>query len=240
MCSSTWLISEAGIGFFSLYRIEESIEPNYRPTAVVYCKVRRNNGMEPACDFCREERAVVYCKSDSARLCLSCDGCVHSANLLSCRHVRSLLCEKCNSQSAVVRCLDEKLSLCQDCDGNGNGCSSLGHWREALNSYTDCPSLAEFRRIWSSVLGASSPAVFDVDWPVGASTANDNCFTNCLNQIDQGGSFELAGTKLNELVSCPKLKPCMISSSLVSPNANYIPYCKDGEPVFSEEPNMPK
>ncbi|KAL1062330.1 hypothetical protein V6Z11_D13G072400 [Gossypium hirsutum] len=196
--------------------------------------------MEPVCDFCRGERAVVYCKSDSARLCLSCDGCVHSANLLSCRHVRSLLCEKCNSQSAVVRCLDEKLSLCQDCDGNGNGCSSLGHWREALNSYTDCPSLAEFRRIWSSVLGASSPAVFDVDWPVGASTANDNCFTNCLNQIDQGGSFELAGTKLNELGSCPKLKPCMISSSLISPNANYIPYCKDGEPVFSEEPNMPK
>ncbi|TYI45944.1 hypothetical protein E1A91_D13G072600v1 [Gossypium mustelinum] len=245
MCSSTWLISEAGIGFFSLYRvvfvrIEESIEPNYRPTAVVYCKVRRNNGMEPVCDFCRGERAVVYCKSDSSRLCLSCDGCVHSANLLSCRHVRSLLCEKCNSQSAVVRCLDEKLSLCQDCDGNGNGCSSLGHWREALNSYTDCPSLAEFRRIWSSVLGASSPAVFDIDWPVGASTANDNCFTNCLNQIDQGGSFELAGTKLNELGSCPKLKPCMISSSLISPNANYIPYCKDGEPVFSEEPNMPK
>ncbi|KAK8698662.1 hypothetical protein V6N13_114773 [Hibiscus sabdariffa] len=193
--------------------------------------------MEPLCDFCRGERAVVYCKSDSARLCLSCDGCVHSANLLSRRHARSLLCEKCNSQSAVVRCLDQKLSLCQDCDRNGpngNGCSSLGHCREALNSYTDCPSLAEFRRIWSSVLSVSSPAVFDVDPPLGASPAN-----NCLNQTEQGGSFELAGTKLNELDSCSKMKPCMELTSLISPDANYVPYRRDGEPLLSGEPSMP-
>ncbi|GMI88439.1 B-box domain protein 10, Constans like 12 [Hibiscus trionum] len=191
--------------------------------------------MEPICDFCRGERAVVYCKSDSARLCLSCDGCVHSANLLSRRHARSLLCEKCNSQSAVVRCLDEKLSLCQDCDKNGDCCSSLGHCREALNSYTDCPSLAEFRRIWSSVLGASSPAVVDV----GALPANDNCLANCLNQTEQEGSFELAGTKLNELDSCSKMKPCVELSSLMSPDANYVPYRGDGEPLFSGEPSMP-
>ncbi|KAK8568454.1 hypothetical protein V6N12_007005 [Hibiscus sabdariffa] len=190
--------------------------------------------MEPLCDFCRGERAVVYCKSDSARLCLSCDGCVHSANLLSRRHARSLLCEKCNYQSAVVRCLDEKLSLCQDCDRNGNGCSSLGHCREALNSYTDCPSLAEFRRIWSSVLGVSSPAVVDVDQLLGASPAN-----NCLNQTEQGGSFELAGTKLKELDSCSKMKPCMELTSLISPDANYVPYCRDGEPLLSGELSMP-
>ncbi|KAE8698481.1 zinc finger protein CONSTANS-LIKE 12-like isoform X3 [Hibiscus syriacus] len=195
--------------------------------------------MEPICDFCRGERAVVYCKSDSARLCLSCDGCVHSANLLSRRHARSLLCEICNSQSAVVRCLDEKLSLCQDCDRNGIGCSSLGHCREALNSYTDCPSLAEFRIIWSSVLRTSSPAVVDVDGPLGASPANENCFADCLNQTEQGGSFELAGTSLNELDSCSEMKPSMELTSLISPNANYVPYYRDGEHLFSGEPSMP-
>ncbi|XVF44529.1 hypothetical protein PTKIN_Ptkin02bG0131200 [Pterospermum kingtungense] len=159
--------------------------------------------MEPLCDFCRRVRAVVYCKSDSAQLCLRCDGCVHSANLLSRRHARSLLCEKCNSQSALVRCLDEKLSLCQDCDWNGNGCSTLGHRREALNCYTGCPSLAEFRRIWSSVLDASSPGTCDAD-------------------------------------PCPKLKPWMEPSFLTSStNENYMPYCRDQEPHFSEELNMP-
>ncbi|XVF01819.1 hypothetical protein REPUB_Repub04eG0122500 [Reevesia pubescens] len=196
--------------------------------------------MEPLCDFCRGVRAVVYCKSDSARLCFFCDECVHSANLLSLRHARSLLCEKCNSQSAVVRCLDEKLSLCQDCDWNGNGCSSLGHSRETLNCYTGCPSLAEFRRIWSSVLDASSPAGFDVGLPVGALPDNDNCFANCLNQREQGGTFRLAATKLNELDACPKLNPWMEPSSMVSANANYLPYCRDQEPLFTEESSLPK
>ncbi|KAE8677902.1 putative zinc finger protein CONSTANS-LIKE 11 [Hibiscus syriacus] len=189
--------------------------------------------MEPICDFCRGERAVVYCESDSARLCLSCDGSVHSANLLSRRHGRSLLCEKCNSQSAVVRCLNEKLSLCQDCDRNGDCCSSLGHCREALNSYTDCPSLDEFRRIWSSVLGtSSSPAAVDVDWPLGASLANENCFANCLNQTEQRGSFEMAGTSLNELDSCSEMKASMKLTSLISSNANYVPNCRDENHFF--------
>ncbi|XWS68514.1 hypothetical protein CRYUN_Cryun04dG0096900 [Craigia yunnanensis] len=196
--------------------------------------------MESLCDFCRGVRAVVYCKSDSARLCLSCDGCVHSANLLSRRHARSLLCEKCNSQSAVVRCLDEKLSLCQDCDSNGNGCSSLGPRREALNCYIGCPSLAEFRRIWSSVLDASFPGSCDAGLSVGALPANDNCVINCLNQREQGGSFGLAGSKLNELDPCPKLKLWMEPSSLISTNANNTPYCRDQEPLFLEELNMPK
>ncbi|XVF66958.1 hypothetical protein PTKIN_Ptkin10aG0081800 [Pterospermum kingtungense] len=196
--------------------------------------------MEPLCEFCRGVRAVVYCKSDSARLCLSCDGCVHSANLLSRRHARSLLCEKCNSQSAVVRCLDEKLSICQNCDWNGNGCSSLGHRREALNCYTGCPSLDEFRRIWSSVLDAASPAGFDAAVPVGALPDNDNCFADCLNQSEQRGSFGLAGTKLNELDPCPKFKPWMEPSSLISTNAGYNPNCGDPEPFFSVESNMPR
>ncbi|KAL4278106.1 hypothetical protein GQ457_03G005840 [Hibiscus cannabinus] len=189
--------------------------------------------MEPLCDYCRGVRAVVYCKADSARLCLRCDGCVHSANLLSCRHARSLLCEKCNSQPAVVRCLDEKLSLCQDCDWNCNGCSSMGHRREPLNCYTGCPSLAEFRRIWSSVLDAGVSIG-------GALPDNDDCFTNCSNQREQGESLALAGTKLDELKSTPKLKPWIEPSCLISTNANCLPCPRDQEPLFSEASNMPK
>ncbi|KAG8364613.1 hypothetical protein BUALT_Bualt18G0015700 [Buddleja alternifolia] len=70
----------------------------------------------PICGHCGAARALVYCKSDAARLCLRCDASVHSANALSCRHPRSLLCDKCYSQAAVMRCLDDKLSLCQACD----------------------------------------------------------------------------------------------------------------------------
>ncbi|KAE8670103.1 zinc finger protein CONSTANS-LIKE 12-like isoform X3 [Hibiscus syriacus] len=189
--------------------------------------------MEAICDFCRGVRAVVYCKSDSARLCLRCDGCVHSANLLSRRHARSLLCEKCNSQSGVVRCLDEKLSPCQDCDWNCNGCTGLGHRREPLNFYTGCPSLAEFRQIWSSVLDAGVAVG-------GALSGNDDCLANCSNQREQGASFGLDGTKLNELKSSPKLKPWTEPSCLISTIANCIPYCGDQEPLFSKASNMLK
>ncbi|KAL8045414.1 hypothetical protein ABFX02_08G112600 [Erythranthe guttata] len=43
------------------------------------------------CEFCRVMRAVVYCPSDRARLCLQCDGVIHLANSLSVKHFRSPL-----------------------------------------------------------------------------------------------------------------------------------------------------
>lgn len=49
------------------------------------------------CDCRGEQRLFVYCRSDAACLCLSCDRNVHSANALSRRHSRTLVCERCNS-----------------------------------------------------------------------------------------------------------------------------------------------
>ncbi|MFS7897196.1 putative transcription factor interactor and regulator Znf-B family [Helianthus anomalus] len=36
---------------------------------------------------------MVYCKSDEAYLCLSCDQNIHSANALSKCHSRTLVCD---------------------------------------------------------------------------------------------------------------------------------------------------
>ncbi|GKV11501.1 hypothetical protein SLEP1_g22758 [Rubroshorea leprosula] len=143
--------------------------------------------MEPMCDFCGGVKAVVYCKSDLARLCFNCDVCVHSANLLSRRHARSLLCDKCNAQPAMVRCMDEKLSLCQGCDWNGNGCLSLGHRRQTLNCFTGCPSTAEFARILSSALETSLMDSFDAGWPSNTLPVNENCIVS--EQRESKGSF---------------------------------------------------
>uniref|UniRef100_A0A0D6QR80 CCT domain-containing protein n=1 Tax=Araucaria cunninghamii TaxID=56994 RepID=A0A0D6QR80_ARACU len=106
--------------------------------------------MDHLCDFCGELRPTVYCKSDQARLCLSCDRHVHSANALSSRHFRQLLCDRCNFQQATVRCPAESLSLCQNCNWNINGSSQEAseHKRRAINSYTGCPSAAELSKIW--------------------------------------------------------------------------------------------
>lgn len=120
--------------------------------------------MGALCDFCREQRPTVYCQSDAASLCLSCDRSVHSANTLSRRHTRTLLCDRCASQPAEVRCLEENTSLCQNCDRNGHGATSLaaGHSRQIINCYTGCPSSEELSKIWS----------FDMDIPTAAVEPN--------------------------------------------------------------------
>ncbi|CAJ1956366.1 unnamed protein product [Sphenostylis stenocarpa] len=168
----------------------------------------------------------------SARLCLNCDGCVHSANALSRRHSRSLLCDKCNSQSAMIRCMDHKLSLCQGCDWSPNDCSALGHRRRTLNGYNGCPSLAEFSRIWSFV--------FDVNSSHGGwesiGTLPKGETSPCLEQPDHnGGSFGLVSDKLNEI------EPWMGQSHIIPSNPNYnTPYSKEEAFFLPRDSNQPK
>lgn len=107
--------------------------------------------MDESCEFCCQQRSVVYCGSDAAFLCLSCDRNIHSANALSKRHSRTLVCDQCHREPAVVRCLEEEVSLCQNCKCSGHTVppSSLDHKRQAIDCYSGCPSAAEFSRIWS-------------------------------------------------------------------------------------------
>ncbi|KAJ3694747.1 hypothetical protein LUZ60_000124 [Juncus effusus] len=108
--------------------------------------------MVRSCDFCGEQNAMVYCRSDSASLCLSCDRNVHSANALSKRHTRTLLCDRCSSQPATIRCIEENSSLCQNCDWTTHHTDGhAGHTKQAINCYSGCPSSAELARIWSFV-----------------------------------------------------------------------------------------
>lgn len=107
------------------------------------------------CDFCGEQRSMVYCRSDAACLCLSCDRNVHSANALSKRHSRNLICERCNAQPASVRCSDERVSLCQNCDWSGHNGATSHHKRQTINCYSGCPSSEELASIWSFCLDLS-------------------------------------------------------------------------------------
>ncbi|XP_061350611.1 zinc finger protein CONSTANS-LIKE 12-like [Gastrolobium bilobum] len=193
--------------------------------------------MEPLCEFCGVVRAVVYCKADSARLCLDCDACVHAANALSRRHSRSLLCDKCNSLPAIVHCMDDKLSLCQGCDWDQNGCSMQGHRRQALNCYTGCPSFTEFPRFMSFVLDApTSLGGSDHGWGSLINTTlpeNDCCTSKCLEQQDNDGSLGLVSGKLNEIESSVEYEPWMDQSSIIPPNPNY-----QNLPKLQECPNF--
>ncbi|KAE8023746.1 hypothetical protein FH972_009414 [Carpinus fangiana] len=104
-----------------------------------------------ACDFCGDQSAVLYCKADSAKLCLFCDQHVHSANLLSRKHVRSQICDNCGSEPVSVRCATDNLVLCNECDWDAHGsCSvSASHDRSTIEGFSGCPSVLEL----ASLLG---------------------------------------------------------------------------------------
>ncbi|GKU92844.1 hypothetical protein SLEP1_g6516 [Rubroshorea leprosula] len=102
------------------------------------------------CDFCNDQTAVLFCRADSAKLCLFCDQHVHSANLLSRKHLRSQICDNCGSEPVVVCCNTDNLLLCQECDSDAHGsCSvSAAHERTQVEGFSGCPSALELASAW--------------------------------------------------------------------------------------------
>ncbi|KAL7102392.1 hypothetical protein ACP275_08G117600 [Erythranthe tilingii] len=106
------------------------------------------------CEFCRVVRAVVYCPSDRARLCLQCDGVIHLANSLSVKHFRSPLSSwdtqtlphneslshapppQSHDTAACSCCFDNhRLDLDLDLDLDGGGCPPLPDFFKFRPSY---------------------------------------------------------------------------------------------------------
>lgn len=118
----------------------------------------------------------MYCRSDAASLCLSCDCTVHSANALSRRHSRTLLCERCNSQPAFVRCVEEKISLCQNCDwmGHTDSNTSPALKRQAVNCYSGCPSASELSAAWPFLLNSPSVGDSTCEQEMGSMSITEN------------------------------------------------------------------
>lgn len=109
-----------------------------------------SNGERVPCDFCSGQIAVLYCRADSAKLCLFCDQHVHSANALSRKHLRSQICDNCSSEPVSVRCNTDNMVLCQECDWDAHGsCSvSAAHDRKPVEGFSGCPSAVQLSSIW--------------------------------------------------------------------------------------------
>ncbi|CAM8991665.1 unnamed protein product [Rhodiola kirilowii] len=175
--------------------------------------------MGRSCDFCGEQRSMVYCRSDSACLCLSCDRNVHSANALANRHPRTLLCERCTSQPAFVRCHDENTSLCQNCDwsGHGNASAASTHKRETINCYSGCPSAAELSRIWSFV--ADIVSAVDLDGKEGTGSVEETSPSSVNLEKETNTSLSEASQILDLEVKPAVL---MASSTMGAPKSTTI------------------
>lgn len=106
------------------------------------------------CDFCDSKTAVLYCRADSAKLCLLCDQLVHSANALSLKHLRSQICDYCQNDAASNRCSTASLMLCNDCVWNAHNNSSASslHDHTPIEGFSGCPSIIELASLLGVVL----------------------------------------------------------------------------------------
>ncbi|XP_044465043.1 zinc finger protein CONSTANS-LIKE 15-like [Mangifera indica] len=114
--------------------------------------------MMASCEFCNNKPAVLYCRADWAKLCLLCDHQVHSANVLSLKHLRSQICGNCRAEPVSVCCFTENLKLCQDCDTDSHrdpSGSSL-HERCSVEGFSGCPPVTGMAALFGFQLTAKS------------------------------------------------------------------------------------
>ncbi|KAL8535033.1 hypothetical protein ACS0TY_010889 [Phlomoides rotata] len=110
------------------------------------------------CDYCGERLAILYCRADSAKLCLSCDQHVHSANALSKKHLRSQICDNCAAEPATIRCATDGLVLCQECDWDAHCVVSAAHDRSPIDGFSGSPSAFDLAAAWGLDLEEKKPA----------------------------------------------------------------------------------
>ncbi|XP_042378582.1 zinc finger protein CONSTANS-LIKE 14-like [Zingiber officinale] len=122
------------------------------------------SGRRAACEYCGEAVAVLFCRADSARLCVSCDRLVHVANALSQKHLRSPICDNCGAMPAGAWCAAEGIALCADCDwesreggGDGGGVANHRHPVVQIEGFSGCPSALELAALWGFDLAAKHP-----------------------------------------------------------------------------------
>lgn len=99
------------------------------------------------CDSCKSSAAALFCRPDSAFLCINCDSKIHAANKLASRHIRVCLCEVCEQAPAHVTCKADAASLCVTCDRDIHSANPLSsrHERVPVTPFYDSVSSAPLK-----------------------------------------------------------------------------------------------
>ncbi|GLT97547.1 hypothetical protein SLE2022_151060 [Rubroshorea leprosula] len=90
------------------------------------------------CGSCKFATAAVFCRVDSAFLCLNCDSRIHDNKLVP-RHERYWMCEVCEQAPAAVTCKADAAALCVSCDADIHSANPLArrHERAPIEPFVD-------------------------------------------------------------------------------------------------------
>ncbi|XP_076905714.1 zinc finger protein CONSTANS-LIKE 3-like [Bidens hawaiensis] len=104
-------------------------------------------------DSCKTTSASLFCKADSAYLCIPCDGNVHAANKLASRHERLWMSDVCEQAPATVTCKADSAALCATCDRDIHSANPLArrHERFPVVPVTDLATAAAAKGSYGGV-----------------------------------------------------------------------------------------
>ncbi|XP_014510275.1 zinc finger protein CONSTANS-LIKE 5 [Vigna radiata var. radiata] len=121
------------------------------------------------CDSCKLASAALFCRPDSAFLCIACDSKIHCANKLASRHERVWMCEVCEQAPAAVTCKADAAALCITCDSDIHSANPLArrHDRVPVEPFFDSAD---------SIVKASAAASFGFIVPSDDATAASDVF----------------------------------------------------------------
>ncbi|CAI7788818.1 unnamed protein product [Closterium sp. NIES-54] len=170
--------------------------------------------MPKPCEACQSSAALIFCRADSAYLCLACDGKVHGANKLASRHERVWVCEVCEMSPAAVTCKADAAALCATCDADIHEANPLAnrHERVPVVPFFSARTSATIRYASRKAYAESRPRVkgrfakrTDMAEGGAGSPAAFSAAVNGVNGVDACGSFEdVEGEqfKMEEGVAC--------------------------------------
>lgn len=101
------------------------------------------------CDYCKSAAALLFCRTDSAFMCMACDSKMHDVNnksLALSRHERVWMCEVCEQAPASVTCKADAAALCVACDRDIHSANPLASRHErvpVVPFYDDAESLVK-------------------------------------------------------------------------------------------------
>uniref|UniRef100_A0A7N0TYE4 CONSTANS-like protein n=1 Tax=Kalanchoe fedtschenkoi TaxID=63787 RepID=A0A7N0TYE4_KALFE len=127
------------------------------------------------CDLCKSASALLFCKPDSAFLCVACDTRIHAVNKLASRHERLWMCEVCEQVPASVTCKADAAALCVSCDADIHSANPLSRKHERV-------PLVPFFESAETIIKKSSAA--------NAAAASGNGSSNLVNFLVPGADEE--------------------------------------------------
>lgn len=84
------------------------------------------------CDYCKSAAAMLFCRVDSAFLCMDCDCKIHVITPNKLGHERVWMCEVCEQAPASFTCKADAAALCVTCDRDIHSANPLSRRHERI------------------------------------------------------------------------------------------------------------